>query len=61
MRKMVRRSHENAREARVAARIAQRGGALAKMLEKVLAYNISKLIRTREKLSELEQRERDGA
>jgi hypothetical protein len=44
--KMSRRSHENV---------------LAEMLEKVLAYNISQIIRVRKKLSELEQMERAAA
>ena len=43
---MSRRSHENV---------------LAEMLEKVLAYNISQIIRVRKKLSELEQMERAAA
>jgi hypothetical protein len=43
---MARRSHENV---------------LAEMLEKVLAYNISQIIRVRKKLSELEQMERAAA
>jgi hypothetical protein len=43
---MVRRSHENV---------------LAEMLEKVLAYNISQIIRVRKKLSEPEQTERAAA
>jgi hypothetical protein len=43
---MARRSHENV---------------LAEMLEKVLAYNISQIIRVRKRLSELEQMERAAA
>jgi len=43
---MARRSHQNV---------------LAEMLEKVLAYNISQIIRVRKKLSELEQMERAAA
>jgi hypothetical protein len=43
---MARRSHENV---------------LAEMLEKVLAYNISQMIRVRKKLSEAEQMERAAA
>ena len=43
---MARRTHENV---------------LAEMLEKVLAYNISQIIRVRRKLSELEQMERAAA
>jgi hypothetical protein len=43
---MARRTHENV---------------LAEMLEKVLAYNVSQIIRVREKLSELEQMERAAA
>ena len=43
---MARRTHENV---------------LAEMLEKVLAYNISQIIRARRKLSELEQMERAAA
>jgi hypothetical protein len=43
---MVRRTHENV---------------LAEMLEKVLAYNISQIIRVREKLSEPEEKERAAA
>src|ERR1700719_579258 len=43
---MARRSHENV---------------LAEMLEKVLAYNISQIIRVRKKLSEAEQMERAAA
>jgi hypothetical protein len=43
---MVRRTHENV---------------LAEMLEKVLAYNISQIIRVRKKLSEPEQMERAAA
>ena len=43
---MARRTHENV---------------LAEMLEKVLAYNISQIIRVRKKLSELEQMERAAA
>jgi hypothetical protein len=43
---MARRTHENV---------------LAEMLEKVLAYNISQVIRARRKLSELEQMERAAA
>ena len=43
---MARRSHENV---------------LAEMLEKVLAYNISQIIRVRKKLSEAEQMERTAA
>jgi hypothetical protein len=43
---MARRSHENV---------------LAEMLEKVLAYNISQMIRVRIKLSEAEQMERAAA
>ena len=43
---MARRSHENV---------------LAEMLEKVLAYNISQIIRVWKKLSELEQMERAAA
>jgi len=43
---MARRSHENV---------------LAEMLEKVLAYNISQIIRVRKKLLELEQMERSAA
>jgi Transposase DDE domain len=43
---MMRRTHENV---------------LAEMLEKVLAYNISQIIRVRRKLSELEQMERAAA
>ena len=43
---MARRTHENF---------------LAEMLEKVLAYNISQIIRVRKKLSELEQMERAAA
>jgi hypothetical protein len=34
---------------------------LAEMLEKVLAYNISQIIRVRKKLSETEQMERTAA
>jgi hypothetical protein len=40
---MARRTHENV---------------LAEVLEKVLAYNVSQIIRARRKLSELEQMER---
>ena len=43
---MARRTHENV---------------LAEMLEKVLAYNISQIIRVRKKLSEAEQMERAAA
>jgi hypothetical protein len=43
---MARRTHENV---------------LAEMLEKVLAYNFSQIIRVRQKLSEPEQRERAAA
>ena len=43
---MMRRTHENV---------------LAEMLEKVLAYNISQIIRVRKRLSELEQMERAAA
>ena len=43
---MMRRTHENV---------------LAEMLEKVLAYNISQIIRVRKKLSEAEQMERAAA
>jgi hypothetical protein len=43
---MARRSHQNV---------------LAEMLEKVLAYNISQIIRVRKKLSETEQMERAAA
>ena len=43
---MVRRTHENV---------------LAEMLEKVLAYNISQIIRVRKKLSELEEMQRAAA
>jgi hypothetical protein len=43
---MARRTHENV---------------LAEMLEKVLAYNISQMIRVRKKLSEAEQMERAAA
>ena len=43
---MVRRTHVNV---------------LAEMLEKVLAYNISQIIRVRKKLSEPEQMERAAA
>ena len=43
---MARRSHQNV---------------LAEMLEKVLAYNISQIIRARKKLSEAEEMERAAA
>ena len=43
---MARRTHENV---------------LAEMLEKVLAYNISQIIRVRKKLSEAEQMDRAAA
>ena len=43
---MMRRTHENV---------------LAEMLEKVLAYNISQIIRVRKKLSEPEEMERAAA
>jgi NTP pyrophosphatase (non-canonical NTP hydrolase) len=43
---MIRRSHENV---------------LAEMLEKVLAYNISQIIRVRKKLSEPQEMERAAA
>jgi hypothetical protein len=43
---MARRTHENV---------------LAEMLEKVLAYNISQIMRMRKKLSEVEQMERAAA
>ena len=43
---MARRTHENV---------------LGEMLEKVLAYNISQIIRMRKKLSEAEQTERAAA
>ena len=43
---MARRTHENV---------------LAEMLEKVLAYNVSQIIRVRKKLSELKQMERAAA
>ena len=38
-----------------------RENVLAEMLEKVLAYNISQIIRVRKKLSEPEERERAAA
>ena len=43
---MARRTHENV---------------LAEMLEKVLAYNISQIIRVRKKLSDADQMERTAA
>jgi hypothetical protein len=43
---MVRRTHENV---------------LAEMLEKMLAYNISQIIRVRKKLSELQEMQRAAA